>query len=57
LVVLVLWLQLLLVSSLALVWAATRWGSRQAWTVGVPVIAGVLWGASLEFTRLLPNLL
>jgi sortase A len=57
LIVLVLWLQLLLVSALAVVWAATRWGQRQAWTVGVPVLLAVLWGASLEFTRLLPNLL
>jgi sortase A len=57
LIELVLWLQLLLLGSLAVVWAATRWGRRQAWTVGIPVIIGVLWGVSLEFTRLLPNLL
>jgi sortase A len=57
LIVLVLWLQLLLVAALAVVWAATRWGQRQAWTVGVPVLLAVGWVASLAFTRLLPNLL
>jgi sortase A len=57
LIVLVLWLQLLLAASLLVVWAAVSWGRRQAWTLGVPVIIGVLWGASLEVTKLLPNLL
>lgn len=57
LIVLVLWLQLLLVATLALVWAATRWSRRQVWLVGTPVIIAVLWGVSLQFTALLPNLL
>jgi sortase A len=57
LVVLVLWLQLLFVAVLGLVWAATRWSRRQVWTVGVPIVVAVLWGVSLQFTQLLPNLL
>jgi sortase A len=57
LVALVLWLQLLLISALLVVWAAVSWGRRHAWTLGVPVIVGGMWGVSLEFTKLLPNLL
>lgn len=57
LTVLVLWLQLLLVSVVAVTWAGLRWGIWQAWLVGVPVLVAVLWAVSLQFTQLLPNLL
>jgi sortase A len=54
---LVLWLQLLLVVVLGLVWLAVRWGRKQIWIVGVPLVVALLWGVSLQFTQLLPNLL
>jgi sortase (surface protein transpeptidase) len=54
---LVLWLQLLLIVVVGLFFALRRWNGRQVWVVGVPVIIAVLWGASLQFTQLLPNLL
>lgn len=57
LIELVLWLQLMLIAVLALVWSATKWPRRQVWVVGAPVIIAVLWGVSLTFTQLLPNLL
>lgn len=55
--VLVLWLQGLLVVSLAAVWAWHRWGRPQAWIVFLPPLAFLGLGAAGEVARLLPNLL
>lgn len=54
---LVLWAQLLLIGVAATTWATVRWGRRQAWVAGIPVL-GVL-GATVadQIVRLLPNLL
>lgn len=54
--VLVLWLQALLLVSVATVWAWHRWGRVQAWVAGVPPLAFVGLGAAGEIARLLPNL-
>lgn len=54
---LVFWLQLLLVTVLAAVWAWLRWGRWQTWVVGMPVILAVLWGTTSAASLLLPNVL
>jgi sortase A len=51
----VFWLLALLVASTAFVWLWLRWGRRQTWLVGAPVLLGILWGLSTEAMRLLPN--
>lgn len=57
LVPLVLWLQALVLCVLIAVWAQIRWGARQTWLVGTPVVIATLWGVSGVFMQLLPNLL
>lgn len=57
LTVLVFWLQLLLIVVLVLVWIVVRWGVRQSWLVGVPVLLAVLIGGTGTAFGLLPNLL
>lgn len=54
--VLVLWLQALLLLSIAAVWAWHRWGRPQTWVTFLPPLAFVGLGAAGEFARLLPNL-
>ena len=56
LLALMLWLQLFLVASVAMVWAWYRWGRWQTWLVGMPVVIAVLWGAAENAVALLPNL-
>lgn len=56
LVPLVLWLQGLLLSGLAVAWGRHRWGARETWLVGGVVLLALLWGASGAFVSLLPNL-
>jgi sortase A len=51
----VFWLQGLVAASAAVVWLWSRWGHRQTWLVGAPVLLGILWGLSTEAMRLLPN--
>ena len=53
----ILWSQLLLLAELGLSWATRRWGKRQTWIVGVPVIGIVALNLADEIARLLPNLL
>jgi sortase A len=57
LVPLVLWLQLLLLTVLAVVWARSRWGGWQTWLVGAPAILAAVWAVSQAAVALLPNLL
>lgn len=54
---LVLWGQALLIGVAGVTWATVRWGRRQAWIAGLPVL-GVL-GATVadQALRLLPNLM
>lgn len=54
---LALWLQALLVASVAFVWAWFRWGRAKAWIVGFPVLLLVGLLVSDQVARLLPNLL
>jgi sortase A len=54
---LVLWLQLLLLTVVAVAWASTRWGRWQTWLVGAPAILAVVWVVSDTAFQLLPNLL
>jgi sortase A len=54
---LVLWLQLLLLSVVAVVWARSRWGGWQTWLVGAPAVLAVLWVVAQTAVQLLPNLL
>jgi hypothetical protein len=55
--VLALWLQALILLSVAAVWAWHRWGRAQAWVVFLPPLLIVGLAASAEVARLLPNLL
>ena len=50
-------LQGLAVAALALTWCSRRWGARQAWLVGVPVLGLLGVTASGEILRIFPNLL
>lgn len=54
---LVLWLELLVVTSVAFVWARGRWGGWQVWLVGTPALLAVVWVVTETAARLLPNLL
>lgn len=54
---LALWLQAMILVSVAAVWAWHRWGRPQAWIVFTPIVAFVALGTAGELTRLLPNLL
>lgn len=45
------------VAALGTTWLARRWGRRQSWLVGFPVVGAFLVLASREAVRLLPNLL
>ena len=55
--VLALWLQALILLSIAAVWAWHRWGRVQAWVVFLPALLLVGLAVAGEITRLLPNLL
>jgi len=54
---LALWTQALAAAVLGLTWAILRWGRRQAYVVGAPVLVFVLWNVCESVTRLLPNVL
>ena len=54
---LVLWLQALIVVTLAATWAWQRWGRAKAWVVFLSPLLIVGLSASAEAARLLPNLL
>jgi sortase A len=54
---LVLWLQGLLLVTMAGVWTWRRWGRWQSWVVASPVLVAVLVGASGTAAQVLPNLL
>lgn len=51
-----LWSQALLVAALGITYLRVRWGGRQAWVVGVPVLAAVGIGFGSAVSLLLPNL-
>lgn len=52
-----LWLQLLVVLSIAIPWLRHKWGLWQVWLVGTPALIAVVWSASSTAVRLLPNVL
>lgn len=52
-----LWLQALLVAVVAVTWAFRRWGRRQTWIAGLPVLTAIVVALSGAATELLPNLL
>jgi sortase A len=54
---LALWMQALLVVTVAFVWAWHRWGRARAWIVGFPVLLLVGLMVAEQVARLLPNLL
>jgi sortase A len=54
---LALWLQALLLATVAFVWAWFRWGRARAWIVGFPVLLLVGLMVADQVARLLPNLL
>ncbi|MFE1312177.1 sortase [Streptomyces sp. NPDC058755] len=54
---LVLWLQALLLTSIAAVWTWHRWGRHQTWIVFAPVVAVLGLQVATRTTELLPNLL
>jgi sortase A len=56
LISLIFWLQALVIVAVALVWGRERWGGRQTWIVGVPLLVAVAWGTSNTAMGLLPNL-
>ncbi|MFE2913767.1 sortase domain-bontaining protein [Kitasatospora indigofera] len=53
---LVLWGEGLLLGAVALAMAWSRWGRRQAWIVGVPVLTALALAVADQVARLLPNL-
>lgn len=57
LVALLLWAQAFLLATAGVTWARVRWGRRQAWVVGVPLLAFLGVTLADELARLLPNLL
>ena len=57
LLALVLWLDGLVLATAVAVWSWFRWGRRQTWMVGVPVLVALLWGTTGALTEFLPNLL
>jgi LPXTG-site transpeptidase (sortase) family protein len=52
-----LWLQALLLATVAVTWAFRRWGRWQTWIAGVPVLSALVVALSGAATELLPNLL
>ena len=54
---LALWLQALILATVAFVWAWFRWGRARAWIVGFPLLLLVGLMAADQVARLLPNLL
>jgi sortase A len=54
---LVLWLQALVLVVAGTTWAALRWGGRQAWLVGAPLVLATVWGATQTVMVMTPNLL
>jgi LPXTG-site transpeptidase (sortase) family protein len=52
-----LWLQALLLATVAVTWCFRRWGRWQTWTAGLPVLIALVLGLSGSITQLLPNLL
>jgi len=52
-----LWLQALLIVTVAFVWAWHRWGRAKAWIVGFPVLLLIGLLVADQVARLLPNLL
>jgi len=53
---LVLWGQALVVAACLVVWMTVRWGRRQAWLVGVPILAALGIAVAASAAQLLPNL-
>jgi sortase A len=56
LVPLVLWLEALVLVSVAAAWAYTRWTGWQVWVVGAPAVLALLWVTTSTAILLLPNL-
>ena len=54
---LALWMQALVLVTVAFVWAWHRWGRAKAWIVGFPVLLLVGLFVADQVARLLPNLL
>lgn len=54
---LVMWLQALLLTAIAAVWAWHRWGRHQTWIVFAPIVAVLGLQVATRTTELLPNLL
>ena len=54
---LLLWSQALLLAACAVAWARVRWGLRQTWVVGVPVLTAIGLAVAHSAAGLLPNLL
>ena len=52
-----LWLQGLVLAACGVAWARARWGRRQAWVVGVPLLGSMGLGLAGSAVQLLPNLL
>lgn len=56
LVAMVLWGQGLVLAACLVVWMGVRWGRRQAWLVGVPLLGALGLVVASSAARLLPNL-
>jgi sortase A len=57
LVPLAFWLEGLVVAAVAVCWSWFRWGRRETWFVGVPILLALLWGTTGALIVFLPNLL
>jgi sortase A len=53
---LIFWLEGLIAVAVAALWSWRHWGRLQTWMVGLPVILGMLWGATGALAAFLPNL-
>jgi hypothetical protein len=54
---LVFWGQALVLAAVAATWLRVRWGTRQSWLIGVPVLAALGFAVADTAFRLLPNVM
>jgi sortase A len=51
------WVEGLVVAGAVIAWTWVRWGRRQTWVVGVPILLVLMWGTTNALVEFLPNLL
>jgi sortase A len=51
------WIEALVVAAAAIAWSWARWGRRQTWLVGVPILLAIMWGSTNALVQFLPNVM